>query len=40
MFSQTSEGKSFPVTAMFDNEIDVIIFQNGGHLRYVARTFL
>lgn len=40
MFLQTSEGKSFPVTAMFDNEIDVIIFQNGGHLRYVARTFL
>lgn len=37
---ETSEGKSFPVTAMFDNEIDVIIFQNGGHLRYVARTFL
>uniref|UniRef100_A0A674N4H9 aconitate hydratase n=1 Tax=Takifugu rubripes TaxID=31033 RepID=A0A674N4H9_TAKRU len=32
--------KSFAVTAMFDSEIDVIIFRHGGHLRYVARTFL
>lgn len=40
VFLQTSEGKSFLVTAMFDSEIDVIIFRHGGHLRYVARTFL
>lgn len=40
VFLQTSEGKSFLVTAMLDSEIDVIIFQHGGHLRYVARTFL
>ncbi|TNN00409.1 hypothetical protein fugu_011655 [Takifugu bimaculatus] len=37
---KTSDGKSFDVTAMFDSEIDVIIFRHGGHLRYVARTFL
>lgn len=40
VFLQTSDGKSFAVTAMFDSEIDVIIFRHGGHLRYVARTFL
>uniref|UniRef100_A0A674MEQ1 Iron-responsive element-binding protein 2 n=1 Tax=Takifugu rubripes TaxID=31033 RepID=A0A674MEQ1_TAKRU len=37
---KTSDAKSFAVTAMFDSEIDVIIFRHGGHLRYVARTFL
>ncbi|KAI4826050.1 hypothetical protein KUCAC02_021705 [Chaenocephalus aceratus] len=37
---KTSQGKSFLVTALFDTEMDVIFFQHGGHLRYVARTFL
>ncbi|KAG8012308.1 Iron-responsive element-binding protein 2, partial [Nibea albiflora] len=37
---KTSQGKSFSVTALFDTELDVIFFQHGGHLRYVARTLL
>ncbi|XP_068168898.1 iron-responsive element-binding protein 2 [Antennarius striatus] len=37
---KTSHGKSFLVTALFDTERDVLLFQHGGHLRYVARTFL
>ncbi|XP_029289362.1 iron-responsive element-binding protein 2 [Cottoperca gobio] len=37
---KTSQGKSFLVTALFDTEMDVIFFQHGGHLRYVARTLL
>ncbi|KAJ4937947.1 hypothetical protein JOQ06_002575 [Pogonophryne albipinna] len=37
---KTSQGKSFLVTALFDTEMDVLFFQHGGHLRYVARTFL
>ncbi|KAK5867004.1 hypothetical protein PBY51_011528 [Eleginops maclovinus] len=37
---KTSQGKSFLVTALFNTEMDVIFFQHGGHLRYVARTFL
>ncbi|XP_047451702.1 iron-responsive element-binding protein 2 [Mugil cephalus] len=37
---KTSQGKSFFVTALFDTEMDVIFFQNGGLLRYVARTLL
>ncbi|XP_033941096.1 iron-responsive element-binding protein 2 [Pseudochaenichthys georgianus] len=37
---KTSQGKSFLVTALFDTEMDIIFFQHGGHLRYVARTFL
>uniref|UniRef100_A0A8D2ZXP2 Cytoplasmic aconitate hydratase n=1 Tax=Scophthalmus maximus TaxID=52904 RepID=A0A8D2ZXP2_SCOMX len=36
----TSQGKSFLVTALFDTETDVIFFQHGGLLRYVARTLL
>uniref|UniRef100_A0A665URM0 Iron-responsive element-binding protein 2 n=1 Tax=Echeneis naucrates TaxID=173247 RepID=A0A665URM0_ECHNA len=36
----TSQGKSFIVTALFDTEMDIILFQHGGLLRYVARTFL
>uniref|UniRef100_A0A672ILF9 aconitate hydratase n=1 Tax=Salarias fasciatus TaxID=181472 RepID=A0A672ILF9_SALFA len=32
---QTSQGKSFTVTALFDTETDVIFFQHGGLLRYV-----
>uniref|UniRef100_A0A8C7Z5I3 Iron-responsive element-binding protein 2 n=1 Tax=Oryzias sinensis TaxID=183150 RepID=A0A8C7Z5I3_9TELE len=36
----TSKGTSFSVTALFDSQIDVIIFQHGGLLRYVAQTFL
>ncbi|XP_075993886.1 iron-responsive element-binding protein 2 [Genypterus blacodes] len=34
------EGKSFFVTALFDTEMDVTLFQHGGLLRYVARTLL
>uniref|UniRef100_A0A672IKQ6 aconitate hydratase n=1 Tax=Salarias fasciatus TaxID=181472 RepID=A0A672IKQ6_SALFA len=37
---KTSQGKSFTVTALFDTETDVIFFQHGGLLRYVARTLL
>lgn len=37
---QTSQGKSFIVTALFDTEMDVIFYRHGGLLRYVARTFL
>uniref|UniRef100_A0A3Q3VKN5 Iron-responsive element-binding protein 2 n=1 Tax=Mola mola TaxID=94237 RepID=A0A3Q3VKN5_MOLML len=37
---KTSQGKSFVVTALFDTEVDVILFRHGGHLRYVARTSL
>ncbi|XP_073327515.1 iron-responsive element-binding protein 2 [Pagrus major] len=37
---KTNQGKSFFVTAMFDNDMDIIFFRHGGHLRYVARTFL
>lgn len=37
---KTSQGKSFSVTALFDTELDVIFFQHGGLLRYVARTLL
>lgn len=39
-FLQTSHGKSFSVTALFDTEVDIIIFRQGGLLKYVARTFL
>uniref|UniRef100_A0A4W6CJL8 Iron-responsive element-binding protein 2 n=1 Tax=Lates calcarifer TaxID=8187 RepID=A0A4W6CJL8_LATCA len=37
---KTSQGKSFLVTALFDTDMDVIFFQHGGLLRYVARTLL
>ncbi|XP_070764121.1 iron-responsive element-binding protein 2 isoform X1 [Enoplosus armatus] len=37
---QTSQGKSFFVTALFDTEMDIIFFRHGGLLRYVARTLL
>ncbi|XP_006782496.1 iron-responsive element-binding protein 2 [Neolamprologus brichardi] len=37
---KTSQGKSFSVTALFDSDTDVILFQQGGLLRYVARTLL
>uniref|UniRef100_A0A669CAQ3 Iron-responsive element-binding protein 2 n=1 Tax=Oreochromis niloticus TaxID=8128 RepID=A0A669CAQ3_ORENI len=37
---KTSQGKSFSVTALFDTDTDVILFQHGGLLRYVARTLL
>lgn len=37
---KTSQGKSFDVTALFDTEMDVLFFQHGGLLRYVARTLL
>ncbi|XP_034444854.1 iron-responsive element-binding protein 2 isoform X1 [Hippoglossus hippoglossus] len=37
---RTSQGTSFSVTALFDTEMDVIFFQHGGLLRYVARTLL
>lgn len=37
---ETSQGKSFHVTALFDSDMDVIFFQHGGLLRYVARTLL
>ncbi|KAM9854396.1 iron-responsive element-binding protein 2 [Aulostomus maculatus] len=37
---KTSQGKSFPVTAQFDSEMEVILFRHGGLLRYVARTLL
>uniref|UniRef100_A0A671VLZ4 Iron-responsive element-binding protein 2 n=1 Tax=Sparus aurata TaxID=8175 RepID=A0A671VLZ4_SPAAU len=37
---KTSQGKSFFVTALFDTDMDIIFFRHGGHLRYVARTFL
>lgn len=40
VFPQTNQGKSFIVTALFDTEMDIIFFQNGGLFRYVARTFL
>uniref|UniRef100_A0A3P9PBC3 Iron-responsive element-binding protein 2 n=1 Tax=Poecilia reticulata TaxID=8081 RepID=A0A3P9PBC3_POERE len=35
---RTSKGTSFSVRALFDSEVDVIFFQHGGLLRYVART--
>uniref|UniRef100_A0A3P9MNA5 Iron-responsive element-binding protein 2 n=1 Tax=Oryzias latipes TaxID=8090 RepID=A0A3P9MNA5_ORYLA len=34
---KTSKGTSFSVTALFDSQIDVIIFQHGGLLRSSAR---
>lgn len=37
---QTSTGKSFNVTALLDSDVDLVHFQHGGLLRYVARTFL
>ncbi|CAL8260744.1 unnamed protein product [Merluccius merluccius] len=37
---QTSEGKSFGVTALFDSEMDLIYYRHGGLLRYVARTMI
>ncbi|XP_005731484.1 iron-responsive element-binding protein 2 [Pundamilia nyererei] len=37
---KTSQGKSFSVTTLFDSDTDVILFQHGGLLRYVARTLL
>ncbi|XP_036963066.1 iron-responsive element-binding protein 2 isoform X2 [Acanthopagrus latus] len=37
---KTSQGRSFFVTALFDTDMDIIFFRHGGHLRYVARTFL
>uniref|UniRef100_A0A8C5EXE1 aconitate hydratase n=1 Tax=Gouania willdenowi TaxID=441366 RepID=A0A8C5EXE1_GOUWI len=37
---KTSTEKSFTVTALFDSQTDVICFQHGGLLRYVARTLL
>uniref|UniRef100_A0A3Q1F4T8 Iron-responsive element-binding protein 2 n=1 Tax=Acanthochromis polyacanthus TaxID=80966 RepID=A0A3Q1F4T8_9TELE len=37
---KTSQGKSFDVTALFDTEMDILFFQHGGLLRYVARTLL
>uniref|UniRef100_G3NWN3 aconitate hydratase n=1 Tax=Gasterosteus aculeatus aculeatus TaxID=481459 RepID=G3NWN3_GASAC len=37
---ETSQGKSFCVTALLDTEMDVTLFRHGGHLRYVARTLL
>ncbi|XP_068595113.1 iron-responsive element-binding protein 2 [Brachionichthys hirsutus] len=37
---KTSQGKSFLVTALLDTETDVLLFRHGGHLRFVARTFL
>uniref|UniRef100_A0A3Q1ATG6 aconitate hydratase n=1 Tax=Amphiprion ocellaris TaxID=80972 RepID=A0A3Q1ATG6_AMPOC len=38
--STTSQGKSFDVISLFDTEMDVLFFQHGGLLRYVARTLL
>uniref|UniRef100_A0A3P8SLD9 Iron-responsive element-binding protein 2 n=1 Tax=Amphiprion percula TaxID=161767 RepID=A0A3P8SLD9_AMPPE len=37
---KTSHGKSFDVISLFDTEMDVLFFQHGGLLRYVARTLL
>uniref|UniRef100_A0A3B4AW21 aconitate hydratase n=1 Tax=Periophthalmus magnuspinnatus TaxID=409849 RepID=A0A3B4AW21_9GOBI len=37
---KTSEGKSFHVTALFDDHTDITCFKHGGLLRFVARTFL
>ncbi|XP_034031857.1 iron-responsive element-binding protein 2 [Thalassophryne amazonica] len=37
---KTSQGKCFFVTALFDSDMDVIFFQHGGLLGYVARTLL
>uniref|UniRef100_A0A8C7RFL2 Iron-responsive element-binding protein 2 n=1 Tax=Oncorhynchus mykiss TaxID=8022 RepID=A0A8C7RFL2_ONCMY len=36
----TSSGKTFSVTTLFDNEMDVAFYRHGGLLRYVARTML
>uniref|UniRef100_A0A8C6UIN8 aconitate hydratase n=1 Tax=Neogobius melanostomus TaxID=47308 RepID=A0A8C6UIN8_9GOBI len=37
---KTSQGKSFHVTALFEDETDIICFKHGGLLRFVARTLL
>ncbi|CAL8296028.1 unnamed protein product [Boreogadus saida] len=37
---QTSEGKSFGVTALIDSEMDLIYYRHGGLLPYVARTMI
>ncbi|KAL6106381.1 ireb2 [Pungitius sinensis] len=37
---ETSQGKSFCVTALLDTEMDVTLFRHGGHLRHAARTLL
>uniref|UniRef100_A0A8C7L219 Iron-responsive element-binding protein 2 n=1 Tax=Oncorhynchus kisutch TaxID=8019 RepID=A0A8C7L219_ONCKI len=37
---KTSSGKTFSVTTLFDNEMDVAFYRHGGLLRYVARTML
>uniref|UniRef100_A0A8C1K0K8 Iron-responsive element-binding protein 2 n=1 Tax=Cyprinus carpio TaxID=7962 RepID=A0A8C1K0K8_CYPCA len=36
----TSTGKSFSVTALFENDMDVAFFRHGGILKYVARSLL
>uniref|UniRef100_A0A671KQM8 Iron-responsive element-binding protein 2-like n=1 Tax=Sinocyclocheilus anshuiensis TaxID=1608454 RepID=A0A671KQM8_9TELE len=37
---KTSTGKSFSVTALFENDMDVAFFRHGGILKYVARSLL
>uniref|UniRef100_A0A8C1ZYE1 Iron-responsive element binding protein 2 n=1 Tax=Cyprinus carpio TaxID=7962 RepID=A0A8C1ZYE1_CYPCA len=37
---RTSTGKSFSVTALFENDMDVAFFRHGGILKYVARSLL
>ncbi|XP_062849702.1 iron-responsive element-binding protein 2 [Trichomycterus rosablanca] len=37
---QMSTGKTFTVVALFENEMDVTFYRNGGILKYVARSML
>ncbi|XP_041964676.1 iron-responsive element-binding protein 2 isoform X1 [Alosa sapidissima] len=37
---QTSTGKSFRVTALFENEMDMVLYRHGGILKYVAHNIL
>uniref|UniRef100_A0A672Q1M4 Iron responsive element binding protein 2 n=1 Tax=Sinocyclocheilus grahami TaxID=75366 RepID=A0A672Q1M4_SINGR len=37
---QVDTGKSFSVTALFENDMDVAFFRHGGILKYVARSLL
>uniref|UniRef100_A0A671KL05 Iron-responsive element-binding protein 2-like n=1 Tax=Sinocyclocheilus anshuiensis TaxID=1608454 RepID=A0A671KL05_9TELE len=39
-YLMTSTGKSFSVTALFENDMDVAFFRHGGILKYVARSLL
>lgn len=36
---QTSTGKAFRVIALFENDVEITLYQHGGLLNFVARKF-